>query len=94
MKARSRARERGFFLIRCGKLFGCFQLQAAFVLFHEFLELLGVVEQADPLLVIERHRESAQAVHAYRAFFADAEVDDAALSTGLQLLLGSRQLRF
>src|SRR5271169_5369628 len=40
------------------------QLQSRFVFFHEFLDLVSGAQQAVPLLVVERHRETSQAIDA------------------------------
>src|SRR5579859_302331 len=56
------------------RLFGLFQLELGFILVEKGAEIVGLVEQAGPLFVIERDRETSQAVDADAAFFADAEL--------------------
>src|SRR6267378_2294341 len=63
-----------------------FELEAGLVLFEEFAEVFGHVEEADPLLVIQRHREAAEAVHADAALFTDAKFQGALLA-GFRFLL-------
>src|SRR5450432_566710 len=50
------------------------QLQLALVVFKELLEVFGSTQQPGPLFVVKRDRETAQAVDADSAFFADAEL--------------------
>jgi len=62
-----------------------FQLQLALVFFQKFTEFLGLVQQADPLLVIKGDGKTAKAVHAYAALFAYLELHNAgALLLGFQ----------
>src|SRR5580700_7231828 len=49
------------------------EFEAVFVFFEEFAEVFGHVEEADPLLVVERDREAAQAIDADAALFTDAK---------------------
>jgi hypothetical protein len=49
-----------------------FQFKAALVFFEESAQIGHGIEQAIPLLVIKRHRETPQSVNADAAFFADA----------------------
>src|SRR6185312_8384303 len=63
-------------------------------------DVVGHVEELDPLLLVERHREAAHAVDRHRALFADLERDALAgarlerLVFLLQLLQLSLQLFF
>src|SRR6266702_7680623 len=65
------------------------------VFFEEFAKVFGHVEEADPLLVIERDREATQAIDAYAAFFADAEFQGALFAAfGFFLQLGDARHQF
>ena len=50
------------------------QLEPVLVLFEESAETVGGIEQANPLLVIERDREAAEPVDADAALFSDTEL--------------------
>src|SRR5262245_16614407 len=52
----------------CPRLLFCFQL--AVVRRDKFADVVGFVEQPQPLLLVERHRETAHAVDRQRALFA------------------------
>src|SRR5579863_6658274 len=71
-----------------------FELELRFVFFHEALDVGGGTEQAVPLLVVERDRKAAQAVHAHAAFFADLENQVAAAFLDFYFFFQLRQLRF
>src|SRR5882757_11574485 len=58
------------------------QLQPALVIFQEFLEVFRCAQQPRPLLVIERDRETAQAVNADPALFANTEFHSTGAFTG------------
>src|SRR5208337_63256 len=53
------------------------QLKPALVLFEEIAQVVGRVEQPDPLLVVECHREAPQAVDAHASLFSDAKFEAA-----------------
>src|ERR1017187_517301 len=57
------------------------QFHASLVRFEKLSELIGLVEQPDPLFVIEGDRESSQAIHAHAALFADLEFETAPLAS-------------
>src|SRR5271154_1032157 len=57
-----------------------FQLEPVLVFLEEGAQIVGCIEQADPLLVIECHRETSEAVDADAALFADAEFEAASRS--------------
>ena len=63
-----------------------FELEAVFVFFEESAQVVGDVEEANPLLVVQRHGETAQAVDADSAFFAHSELESALLSPFALLL--------
>jgi len=69
------------------------QLQRGLVGLDKLTELIGLVKQPGPLLVVQGDRKSAQAIDADAAFFADLEVESAAL-TSLELLFRLRQFGF
>src|SRR5689334_3111123 len=50
-----------------------FQLELGFVFVEKGAEIVCLVEQACPLLEIERDRETSKAIDTDAAFFADAE---------------------
>src|SRR5205823_2034588 len=59
------------------------RLQLAPVLLHETLEVVASLEQADPLLAVERHRKAPETVDRDRALRAHLEADADALAAPL-----------
>src|SRR5437667_1942665 len=57
----------------------CFELQATLVGFQESSQVLYGIKQLGPLLVIQRHREAPEPVHAHTTFLADLELQLATL---------------
>ena len=57
--------------------FGVLELQAGLVLLRGTREAGGLVEQANPLLVVERDGKAAEAVNADAALLAHFEIDGA-----------------
>ena len=55
---------------------------------------VGSVQEARPLLVVERHRKTSQAVNAHTAFFTDFEFQATAALSGVDLLFQFGQTRF
>src|SRR5438309_1998763 len=49
------------------------QFQSGLVLFHELAELVSRVQQAVPLLVIQGHGETSEAIHAHPTLFSHAK---------------------
>src|ERR1700722_8260933 len=70
------------------------QLQLGFVLFQKSFDIRGGAQQAVPLLVVERDRETAQAVDADAALFADFKNQVSAAFLDFAFLFQLRQLRF
>src|SRR5664279_3504584 len=56
------------------------QFHAGLVRLQKLSDLIGLVEQPDPLLVIEGDREASQAIHAHTALFADFKLETASLT--------------
>ena len=56
------------------------EFHRALVGLEELAQLVNLVEQPHPLLVVERDRESSETVNARSAFFADSEFQGALLS--------------
>ena len=52
-------------------LFSRLQLQLAFVIFEEFAKIIRSPQQAVPLFVIKRHRETAESINADTTLLAD-----------------------
>src|SRR5215469_3633170 len=72
-----------------------FQLEPRLVFLEEFAQVVGHVEQADPLLVIERDREAAQAIDADAALFPHAKFQRALFSAfGLFFEFGDARHEF
>src|SRR5690348_5065889 len=67
---------RGFSKLKASPLglLRLFELQLASVLFQKRAQIGSRIQQPDPLLVIEGHREPTQAVDADAAFFADPKL--------------------
>ncbi len=61
------------------------QFELGFIPFKKFAPLIARIEQADPLLVIERDRKAAEAIHADSAFFADPKFQAAGAASSLLL---------
>src|SRR5208283_4485331 len=72
--------------------FGLLELQARLVLLEELAELVGLVEQANPLFVVQGDRKAAEAVNADAALLAHFKVDRARTAR-LGLFLQCCQLR-
>ena len=53
------------------------KLQPRFILFHEFLQILGRPQQAHPLLIVQGHRKTAQAVNADASLFTNLKIQAA-----------------
>src|ERR1039458_5199088 len=56
------------------------QFHASLVRLQKLADLIGLVEQPGPLLVIEGDRKSPQAIHAHTALFADFKLETASLT--------------
>src|SRR5271165_55641 len=72
---------------------GVLELHRALVGLEELAELVNLLEQPDPLFVVEGDWKAPQAIHAHAALFADSEFNGATLSP-LGLFFKLRQFRF
>src|SRR6266404_4950504 len=71
-----------------------FQLQSGLVFFQELFYVVCRAEQAVPLLVIQRNRETAKSVNTDTAFFADLEDQIAAALLDFYLIFQLGQTGF
>src|SRR5262249_23036731 len=75
-----------------------FELELSFILFQKGAQLVCVLQQPDPLFVIQCHGKPAQAVHADAALFTYTEFERSGAAsggllfqlcqTGLELFIG------
>src|SRR5215469_8163596 len=71
-----------------------FELELRLVLFHELLDVVGGVEKAIPLLVVQRDGKAPQAVDAHAALFSDLKDQVSAAFLGFDLFFQLSQFRF
>src|SRR5262249_9846292 len=72
---------------------GILRLQRAVVLAHEGANVVGHVEQPNPLLLVQRHRKPAEAVHRQAALLAHLHRHASAGTLLEPLVLGSQALQ-
>src|SRR5262249_2479326 len=81
---------------RCSRsllLRGILRLQRTVVLAHEGANVVGHVEQSNPLLLVQRHRKPAEAVHRQAALLADLHRHAPAGTLLEPLVLGPQALQ-
>ena len=76
------------------KLSLLFELELRLVFFHELLDVVCSAEKAVPLLVVQRHRKTAQAVDADATLLSDFENQVTAALLGFDLFFQLSQFRF
>src|SRR5208282_1250315 len=74
-------------IVLAPRLLALLQLQLALILFDENFKIGDSVEQLRPLFIVERHRKTAESIHADAAFLAHTELYHPASLFRFHLLL-------